>query len=74
MAKKEQLTEDDTLFLEKNLKYNVKLDVTGVKGNWRASFTIGNQTFYVCERETKAVALWYKKMLTYAFNNLKLKE
>lgn len=71
MVKKEQLTVNDALFLAKNLKWDVKIILEGVKGNWRAGFTIGNQTFYVCERETKAEALWFQKMLTYAFNNLK---
>jgi hypothetical protein len=48
----------------------VKIFVIGVKGFWMAQFTIGVQTFTVCERETKKEALWYAKQLRTAFKNL----
>lgn len=48
--------------------------VSGAKGNWKANFIIGVQTFTVCERETKAEALWYCKMLRKAFKNLNSKQ
>jgi len=44
--------------------------VSGIKGNWKANFTIGVQTFTVCERERKTEANWYCKMLRKAFSNL----
>lgn len=47
-----------------------KIFVEGVRGFWRAQFTIGVQTFAVCERETKKEALWYCKMLRIAFKNM----
>lgn len=49
----------------------VKIFVTGARGNWRAAFKIGVQTFYVCDRSTKAEALWFCKCLRAAFKNLK---
>lgn len=47
-----------------------KFFISGVRGCYRAGFTIGVQTFHVCERETKKEALWYKRMLKIAFKNL----
>ncbi len=49
----------------------VKIFVTGSRGSWQANFKIGVQTFHVCERETKAEAIWYCKCLRTAFKNLK---
>ncbi len=53
------------------ISYKPKIFVTGARGNWRANFTIGVQTFHVCERETKIDAIWYCKVLRTAFKNLK---
>ncbi len=47
-----------------------RIFVSGSKGCWRANFTIGVQTFHVCERETKKEAIWYCKCLLSAFKNL----
>jgi len=50
-----------------------KIFVTGNKGCYHANFTIGVQTFKVCDVETKREALWYCKMIRIAFKNLKSK-
>lgn len=55
---------------EKPQIVKVKIFVTGARGNWRAVFKIGVQSFHVCERSTKAEALWYCKCLRAAFKNL----
>jgi hypothetical protein len=48
-----------------------KIFIEGSRGNWRTRFTIGVQTFTVCQERTKKEALWYCKMLKIAFKNLK---
>lgn len=49
------------VFIKKNGKF------------WITRFTIGVQTFTIDNggERTKKEALWYKKMLDHAFNNLK---
>lgn len=44
---------------------NIQFGISGVP--YRAHFTIGVQTFYVCEREAKAEAEWYVRQLRMAF-------
>lgn len=52
-------------------KSKVVIFVSGVRGNYRCNFTIGNQNFSVSERETKAEAEWWCMVLETAFTNLK---
>ena len=47
-----------------------KFFITGARGCWRAGFKIGVQSFFVCERETKQEAIWFRKQLKTAFGNL----
>lgn len=53
------------------MNYKPKFYISGSRGNWRANFSIGVQHFHVCERETKAEAKWYLKVLRTAFKNMK---
>lgn len=41
-----------------------------IGSQWRACFSIGVQTFTVCERTTKKEAEWFAKCLRTAFKNL----
>jgi hypothetical protein len=52
--------------------YAVKIFVEHVRGQDRACFKIGVQTFFVCEREDKAEAEWYVNVLQTAFDNYAL--
>lgn len=47
--------------------------VEGARGAWRAYFSIDQQSFHVCERETKKEALWFAKCLRHAFGKLQFK-
>lgn len=48
-------------------KKKVKVFVAPLHRPYRACFSIGVQSFYVCEREDKAEAEWYAEMLRKAF-------
>lgn len=52
--------------------YCPKTFVEEVRGQYRACFKIGVQTFFVCEREDKAEAEWYVGCLKTAFTNYAL--
>lgn len=41
----------------------IKFDIGKIMGLYQAQFTIGVQTFHVCERETIKEAEWYKQQL-----------
>lgn len=56
-----------------NKPLSVKVFVPPRHRPYRACFTIGVQTFYVCERETLKEARWYVKMLKIAFKNAGMK-
>jgi len=49
--------------------YAVKIFVENVRGQYRACFKIGVQTFFVCERDTKEEAEWYAGCLKTAFDH-----
>ncbi len=46
------------------------IKVVGYRGHWKTQFTIGVQTFTVCQRESKKECNYYAKMLRAAFDNL----
>ena len=52
--------------------YTVKIFVEKVRGQYRACFKIGVQTFFVCEREDKSEADWYAGCLQTAFDHYAL--
>jgi hypothetical protein len=52
--------------------YAVKIFVHPRHRPYRACFTIGVQSFHVCEREDKKEAEWYASLLQTAFDNYAL--
>lgn len=49
----------------------IKFDVVYRHSQWLAQFTIGVQTFTVCQRDDKKEAEWYIEQLKLALSNIK---
>lgn len=71
MAKANKKQKVDAL-LKQAAKHGQKVEfkLRGARGCWRAEFTIGVQSFHVCDERTKEEAKWMLKMLKIAFASL----
>ena len=49
----------------------IKTGIKKLATGWHAWFTIGNQTFFLQDVDTKKEAQWYVKMMKKAFKTLR---